>query len=77
MLRWQHSGGRQKHSRRAGPLSRAMTKRRKSSDSTTGGRSFSRGNLYQLLHNPIYIGEVRHRGKTYPAQHQGIIDRNT
>ena len=54
-----------------------VTKRRTSADRTTGGRTFTRGNLYQLLHNPIYVDEVRHRGKTYPGQHQGIIDRDT
>jgi DNA invertase Pin-like site-specific DNA recombinase len=29
--------------------------------SQTGGCSFSRGALYELLANPLYIGEVRHR----------------
>src|ERR1700729_4049859 len=27
----------------------------------TGGRSFSPGALYELLANPIFVGEVRHR----------------
>src|SRR5947207_958387 len=27
----------------------------------SGGRSFSRGALYELLANPIYIGEIRHK----------------
>jgi len=39
------------------------------------GCSFSRGALYVVLRNPLYIGEVRHRGARYPGQHQGIIDR--
>jgi len=38
-------------------------------------RAFSRGALYHLLKNPIYIGEVRHRGNAYPGQHHGIIPR--
>ena len=34
---------------------------------------FSRGNLYQMLHNPIYAGEIAHKGKVYPGQHERII----
>ena len=54
-----------------------VTKRRQSGDRATGGKPFTRGNLYQLLHNPLYVGEIPHKGKTYPAQHQAIIDRET
>ena len=41
----------------------------------SGGRSFSRGALYQLLANPIYLGEIRHRKLRHPGQHEAIIDR--
>jgi DNA invertase Pin-like site-specific DNA recombinase len=41
----------------------------------TGGRSFSRGALYELLSNPIYIGEVRHKRERHPGQHEGILER--
>ena len=41
----------------------------------SGGQSFSRGALYTLLGNPIYIGEVRHKGTRHPGQHQPIIER--
>jgi len=40
-----------------------------------GGGSFSRGALYEMLANPIYIGEVRHKQERYPGQHQAIIER--
>ena len=40
----------------------------------TGGKPFSRGNLYRLLSNPIYIGRVAHKGETFEGQHEGIID---
>jgi DNA invertase Pin-like site-specific DNA recombinase len=40
-----------------------------------GGTSFSRGALYHLLSNPIYIGEIRHRTERYPGQHEAIIAR--
>jgi hypothetical protein len=42
-----------------------------------GGKPFSRGNLYLLLSNPIYVGRVSHRGTIYPGQHEAIIDDRT
>lgn len=39
-----------------------------------GGNRFSRGALYTLLQNPIYRGEIGHKGNVYPGQHQAIID---
>ncbi|HXR24131.1 MAG TPA: recombinase family protein [Candidatus Binataceae bacterium] len=41
----------------------------------SGGRAFSRGALYELLANPIYLGEIRHRKDRHPGQHQAIVDR--
>jgi len=41
----------------------------------SGGRSFSRGALYELLSNPIYIGEIRHKRERYPGQHEAILER--
>jgi site-specific DNA recombinase len=43
----------------------------------SGGRSFSRGALYELLANPIYIGEIRHKKVRHPGQHEAILDRET
>jgi site-specific DNA recombinase len=40
-----------------------------------GGVCFSRGALYKLLNNPIYIGEIRHRERQYPGEHEAIIPR--
>ena len=40
------------------------------SGTRSGGRSFSRGALYKLLSNPIYIGEIRHRKERHPGQHE-------
>jgi site-specific DNA recombinase len=42
-----------------------------------GGFPFGRGALYHLLANPIYLGEIRHKGVTYPGQHEAIIERAT
>src|SRR5271154_1212237 len=41
----------------------------------SGGLSFSRGALYELLSNPIYIGEIRHKRERHPGQHEAILDR--
>ena len=43
--------------------------------SRIGGQPFSRGALYALLSNPIYIGEIAHKGARYPGQHEAILDR--
>jgi site-specific DNA recombinase len=40
-----------------------------------GGKSYSRGALYKLLANRIYIGEILHKGSAYPGEHKAIIDR--
>ena len=40
----------------------------------TGGGPFSRGHLYCLLANPIYIGKLPHKGKLHDGKHQAIID---
>lgn len=39
-----------------------------------GGKLFSRGSLYQILQNRLYIGEAVHKGKSYPGEHDAIID---
>ena len=39
------------------------------------GSGFSRGALYLMLANRIYIGEITHRGASYPGEHDGIVDR--
>lgn len=42
---------------------------------TSGGNSFFRGPLYVLLSNPIYIGEIRHKGIRHPGLHEPIVER--
>ncbi len=41
----------------------------------SGGKAFSRGALYELLSNPVYIGEIRHRKERHPGQHEPILER--
>jgi site-specific DNA recombinase len=43
---------------------------------TVGGVSLSRGMLYRLLSNPVYIGRVAHKDTTYDGQHDGIIPQD-
>ncbi|MBZ5501454.1 MAG: recombinase family protein [Acidobacteriia bacterium] len=42
---------------------------------TYGGATYSRGALYHLLNNRIYIGEIAHRGKAHPGLHEAIVPR--
>jgi site-specific DNA recombinase len=39
----------------------------------TGGAVFSRGALYELLQNRIYLGEIPHKKVCYPGQHKAIV----
>jgi len=41
---------------------------------TIGGIPFTRGPLAYLLKNRIYVGEVAHHEKTYPGEHEGIVE---
>ncbi len=41
----------------------------------SGGCRFSRGALYELLANPIYVGEIRHKQERHPGQHEPILPR--
>ena len=38
------------------------------------GVPFNKGHLSRLLGNPLYIGQVVHRGDVYPGEHPGIVD---
>ncbi len=39
------------------------------------GCPFSRGGLYQLLSNPIYIGKIRHKDAWHEGEHAPIIEQ--
>jgi len=41
----------------------------------SGGASYSRGALYQILKNRLYLGEIVHRDQVYAGEHQGIVPR--
>ena len=40
-----------------------------------GGTEFTISTIYRMLKNPIYIGKVKHNGKSYPGEHEAIVDR--
>jgi DNA invertase Pin-like site-specific DNA recombinase len=42
-----------------------------------GGCPFSRGRIYHLLRNPIYVGRIAHRGEHHEGRHPPIIDLET
>lgn len=42
-----------------------------------GGRPMSPGSVYNILRNPIYVGEIRGHDRTWPGRHAPIIDRVT
>jgi site-specific DNA recombinase len=39
----------------------------------SGGLPYSRGALYELLRNRLYLGEIRHCQQHYPGQHEAIV----
>ena len=39
-----------------------------------GGNPFSRGQIYAILRNPIYIGKIRHKTQVWDGQHSAIIN---
>jgi site-specific DNA recombinase len=59
--------------KRRGIVSKVWTS---SSGNVKGGASYSRGALYYLLRNPIYIGRIAHRGASYAGQHPGIVPQD-
>ena len=40
---------------------------------TKGGKPFTKQTLYKMLHNRMYLGEIVHKGQSFPGQHQAIV----
>jgi site-specific DNA recombinase len=40
---------------------------------STGGGLFSRGHIYKILSNPIYVGRIAHKGQIYEGQHPSVV----
>jgi len=41
-----------------------------------GGGFFSRGQLYTILRNPIYVGKIAHKGKVFEGKHEAIVKQD-
>jgi hypothetical protein len=50
-------------------------KRLSKTGNSSGGNAFSRGALYKLLQNRIYLGEIVHKDSSFPGQHPAITDQ--
>ena len=42
---------------------------------TRQGKPITKGFLYRMLNNRVYLGEAVHKGTSYPGEHDAIIDR--
>lgn len=43
---------------------------------TIGGRHFTNGPLVWMLRNRVYLGEINHRDRSYPGEHEAIIPQD-
>ena len=43
---------------------------------TLGGTPFSRGAMFHLLQNRVYVGDIVHKGERFDGQHEGIVDQD-
>ena len=39
-----------------------------------GNKPLTRGQIHNILTNPLYIGKIKHKNHLYAGQHEGIID---
>ncbi len=39
------------------------------------GKLIDKGALYKILNNPLYNGDIRHKGECFPGEHEAIITR--
>jgi hypothetical protein len=51
------------------------TKRRICADGPRGGKPWTKGAVYKVLANRIYLGEAVHKGVAYPGEHAPIVDQ--
>jgi len=42
-----------------------------------GGQSFHKNKIHRIIMNPLYDGKVKYKDKTYPGEHEAIIDEET
>ena len=72
--RYQELAGVRELRRELGDAGYRSKVRKSAAGNITGGNPFSRGALYALLQNRLYIGEVVHKDASYPGEHDAIVD---
>jgi DNA invertase Pin-like site-specific DNA recombinase len=51
------------------------TKKRPGNGTLSGGRPWSKGAVYKVLANRVYLGEAVHKGVAYPGEHKAILEQ--
>ena len=54
-----------------------VTKQRACANGARGGKPWTKGAVYKVLANRVYLGEAVHKGIAYPGEHAAIIDQRT
>ena len=44
---------------------------------TKGGKPFTKQTIYKMLHNRMYLGEIVHKGQSFPGQHRPSSPRHS
>jgi site-specific DNA recombinase len=52
-----------------------VMKPRQCTNSPSGGKPWTKGAVYKLLANGVYLREAVRKGKSYPGEHKPIVDR--
>jgi len=52
-----------------------LSKPRSEHHKSQGRKPLSRGALYTVLKNPVYIGKVHHKGKLHDGKHAAIVNK--
>jgi hypothetical protein len=60
---------------RIGSMTKLVPVLAKEGITAKSGKPIDKGYLYRVINNRVYIGEAVHKGKSYPGEHEAIIDR--
>ncbi len=52
-----------------------VTKRRPHNGVLRGGRAWTKGDIYNVLANRVYLGQAVHKGVAHPGEHAAIVDQ--
>ena len=52
-----------------------VTKRWNANSKLQGGRAWTKGDVYKILANRVYLGQAVHKGVAYPGEHAAIVDQ--